>query len=82
MMVWERFPQIPPILILKLVAISLLGNRFAVKFTQVIQPFTVFVCQSREEEDGGIKALPTVNGISEKDRMEFDGGGEASASLR
>ena len=46
-------------------------------------------CQSRGEENGGIRALPNddawnraTNGISEENRMEFDGGGEASTSLR
>ena len=38
-------------------------------------------CRDGVEEDGGFEALHTVNEISEEDQMEFNGGGEASASL-
>ena len=49
--------------------------------SNLLSPNTV-CCKNGDEEDRGIKALPTVNGISEEDRMEFDGRGEASAFLR
>nr|POE52438.1 hypothetical protein CFP56_52710 [Quercus suber] len=39
-------------------------------------------CRDEVEEDEGVEAQHTVNEISEEDSMEFDGGGEASASLR
>lgn len=42
----------------------------------------ILCCRNGDKEDRGIKALPTINGISKEDRMKFDGEGEASTSLR
>ena len=62
-------------------AVGVQSDRYARDRGGELRASTVH-CKDGVEEDGGIEALHTVNEISEEDMMEFDGGGEASASLR